>query len=604
MEILNLIKESYNQLNSTNKRKYLMLVLSQMILGFLDLFAIIILGLFSFFGSAYLGVTTVPIQILDTLNRIGLPTQNLGKTAVILILAAAVLLLSKSAVSIFVLHKIFTFLAHRSSEISSKFAAKFMNSSQALMQQHSSQEATFLISRGFHVSEILGANAVILSEVATLFLLASFLLFSDPLLAVTLFFYFLSLQYFSQIKLGAWMRESSLSFAKTTILGDQVLQDGILLRKELFVANKLGYIVSKFSKFRMVVSKSSANMQLINYIPKLTFESALIIGACLVGIQQVVFGTVQTAISTLVIFITAGSRILPSLLRIQSAASAIQGVSGSSKLAMNLLKKLDSEELKPSNSVFNGNQESHNFNPTLELKNVNFSYGDAGEFSIKDLSLKISAGSSLAIVGRSGSGKSTLVDLMLGVLNPDSGSVLINDGSPILSIEKKPGCIGYVPQTVAFVNGDVKENVAIGVETSEINEDLVWKCLELAQMDELFRDSLKGLETSIGERGIRLSGGQRQRLGIARALYSQPQILILDEATSALDAETEMKISETLDLLSNKITLVVIAHRISTIKKLEKVIYLDGGVIRAIGSFDEVRSAVPDFERQAKLLGL
>jgi ATP-binding cassette subfamily C protein len=123
-------------------------------------------------------------------------------------------------------------------------------------------------------------------------------------------------------------------------------------------------------------------------------------------------------------------------------------------------------------------------------------------------------------------------------------------------------------------------------------------------MDELFRDSLKGLDTPIGERGIRLSGGQRQRLGIARALYSQPQILILDEATSALDAETEMKISETLDLLSEKITLVVIAHRISTIKKLKKVVYLDGGVIRAIGSFDEVRSTVPDFERQAKLLGL
>jgi ABC-type multidrug transport system fused ATPase/permease subunit len=354
----------------------------------------------------------------------------------------------------------------------------------------------------------------------------------------------------------------------------------------------------------MVVSKSSANMQLINYIPKLTFESALIIGACLVGIQQVVFGTVQTAISTLVIFITAGSRILPSLLRIQSATSAIQGVSGSSKLALNLLKKLDSEEINLSKSVFNDNQVAYNFDPTLELKNVNFSYGDTSEFSIKDLSLKVSAGSSLAIVGRSGSGKSTLVDLMLGVLNPDSGSVLINDGPPILSIEKKPGCIGYVPQTVAFVNGDVKENVAIGVEISDIDEDLVWNCLELAQIDKLFRDSLKGLDTPIGERGIRLSGGQRQRLGIARALYSEPQILILDEATSALDAETEVKISETLDLLSDKITLVVIAHRISTIKKLEKVVYLDGGVIRAIGSFDEVRSAVPDFERQTKLLGL
>lgn len=400
------------------------------------------------------------------------------------------------------------------------------------------------------------------------------------------------------------MRKNSVASSDSTIKGDQTFQDGIALYKELFISNKLSFVVARFAKLRWKVADSTANMQLIGYIPKLTFESALIIGTCLVGIQQVVVGSAESAIATLIMFLTAGSRILPSLLRLQSATTAIQSVSGGSEIAFNLIKLMEADEAEKGGARSQIKPSELTFKPNVEISNLNFSYKGQGVFTIKDLSLSVSAGSSLAIVGKTGSGKSTLVDLMLGILEPLSGSVKISGVDPFSAIQTWPGSIGYVPQVVAFINGNVRENVAIGVEANDSDDSFVWDCLRMAQLDTLFKETSDGLDTLIGERGMRLSGGQRQRLGIARALYSKPKLLILDEATSALDAETEKAVAETIHNLVHKVTLIVIAHRIATVQELDQVIYLDGGQIMAKGSFAEVRAAVPQFERQAKLLGL
>jgi ABC-type multidrug transport system fused ATPase/permease subunit len=207
-------------------------------------------------------------------------------------------------------------------------------------------------------------------------------------------------------------------------------------------------------------------------------------------------------------------------------------------------------------------------------------------------------------VGSTGAGKSTLADVIIGVLEPDSGSVTISGASPREAISRWPGAIAYVPQAVALVVGSVRENVALGLPVDAIDDDMVWEALERAHLADFLRDQREGLDTYIGERGMRLSGGQRQRLGIARALYTRPRLLVLDEATSSLDAETEVAIVQTLDELEGEVSTITVAHRLATVRRADQLLYLENGIIIARGTFDQVRDQVTDFDRQASLLGL
>jgi ATP-binding cassette subfamily C protein len=603
MLLIKQVKRTFALLDPKNQKKFLLLIFIQMGLGFLDLLAIVIVGLFSYYASAYLGISVSPENLQRYLNLLGFPVNDLGRTLVYLISIAVALMVSKSILALIFLKRTFHFLANRSTEISEKMASRFMYSSYSIINGVSSQAATYSIAGGLSIGEILGAFTVIVSEIAMLVLLSGFIIVADPLLAFTLLIYFACLFLIFQKKLGSWIRQNSLVSADSTVKGNQELQDGVALYKELFITNKLTFVVERFAKLRWKVANTTANMQLIAYIPKLTFESVLIIGTCLVGIQQVFMSSAESAVATLIMFLAAGSRILPSLLRLQSAISSIQSASGGAEIAFNLIELMDTDEAeKGSRPPVHPSELT--FEPNVIIEDLHFNYKGRDNFAIQDLSLLVPAGGSLAIVGQTGSGKSTLVDLILGILEPRSGSVKIGGVDPFSAIQMWTGSIGYVPQVVAFVNGNVRENVAIGVESSESNDDFVWECLRMAQLDTLFKETSSGLDTLIGERGMRLSGGQRQRLGIARALYSQPSLLILDEATSSLDAETEKAVAETIHNLAHKVTLIVIAHRIATVQELDQVIYLDNGQIIAKGTFKEVRAAVPQFERQAKLLGL
>jgi len=189
-------------------------------------------------------------------------------------------------------------------------------------------------------------------------------------------------------------------------------------------------------------------------------------------------------------------------------------------------------------------------------------------------------------------------------MQPQLGTVLISGETPRAAISRWPGAISYVPQTVSLVFGSIRENVALGLPPEVIDDDLAWEALERAHLASFLRDNREGLDTKIGERGFRLSGGQRQRLGIARALYTRPKLLVLDEATSALDAETEQAIIQTLSELEGKVTTITVAHRLATVRRADVLLYLQHGVVVASGTFDEVRNVVPDFDRQAELLGL
>jgi ABC-type multidrug transport system fused ATPase/permease subunit len=344
-------------------------------------------------------------------------------------------------------------------------------------------------------------------------------------------------------------------------------------------------------------------MNFMPYISKYVMETSVVIGSLFLASIQFVLQDASHAVATLAIFLAAGSRIAPAVLRVQQGLVTLKGALGQARPTLDLIDDIGSTRVD--NSLVDVLDIEHpGFEAFIQVQNVSMSYPNRDEPVLRNISFRINPGEFVAIVGPSGSGKTTLLDLILGLLVPDSGEVLISKEEPLKCISKWPGALAYVPQDVVIVSGSIAENVDLGFEKSAISDELIKNALSLSMLDSLLLELPEGSQSSVGERGNKLSGGQRQRLGIARALFTKPRILFLDEATSSLDGQTEREITESIISLKGNLTVVTIAHRLSTVRNADKVIYLDKGQIVSIGTFEEVRNQVIDFDNQATLMGL
>jgi ABC-type multidrug transport system fused ATPase/permease subunit len=328
------------------------------------------------------------------------------------------------------------------------------------------------------------------------------------------------------------------------------------------------------------------------------------VGAVLIGATQFFFQDVSQAVATLAVFLAAGTRIAPAVLRLQQGSINIISGLGVASPTLDLIESLRAVPIMENKKDDKLDVNHEGFVSKIEIKEVSFSYPNKVLPAITNISLTIPVGSSVAFVGPSGAGKTTMVDVLLGVLNPSRGSVLVSGLPPMLAVAKWPGAVSYVPQDVVISSGTIRENIALGYPMEEATDELIMRTLKLAQLDEFVASLPDGIDTQVGERGAKISGGQRQRLGIARAMFTQPHLLVLDEATSSLDGETEASISDAIHSLKGSTTIVIIAHRLSTVKNVDKLVYLSSGNVLATGTFEEVRNSVPDFDLQARIMGL
>lgn len=372
--------------------------------------------------------------------------------------------------------------------------------------------------------------------------------------------------------------------------------------KELSLRNRLGEVAGIVSRNRTHAVRARANISFLSIVPGFAFEAALIGGVILIGVSSYLLqGGMPAALASVALFAATGFRLIPALTGMQ--ASLVQAGQGLA-MAKDVIGDLTSTEKDMQTSQTPEDSAVLVEHPReLRLDRVSFRYPDSPNEVIRQLSMSIPLGSSVGIVGPSGAGKSTLIDLLLGLSQPTTGDIAL-DEEPLQAVLRQwRGRVGYVPQRVALFDGTIAQNVAL-TWTDDIDRDRVVEALERAQLGALIADREDGIDARIGERGVSLSGGQQQRLGIARALYTDPLVLVLDEATSSLDTKTEDEVTKSIRQLQGEVTLISVAHRLSTIKEYDRICYLDGGVIVAQGTFAEVARRVPAFGEQVMLAGL
>lgn len=370
--------------------------------------------------------------------------------------------------------------------------------------------------------------------------------------------------------------------------------------KEVTLRGKLDEIGRVVSKDRTVAARARANISFLGIVPKYAFEAALIGGFLLVGGASYLMGGIGAAVVAVSLFAATGFRMIPAMNAIQASLTSAAANEVYARDVIRELKNADGEQRTV--RVVADTRELPASPVRLELREVSFRYPGSDVDVLDGIDLTVPFGSSLAVVGPSGAGKSTLIDILLGLSVPTGGRLLI-DGEQLSEVLGQwRSRVGYVPQRVALFDGSIAQNVALTWE-EDYDLDRVHRALERAHLGELASRG-DGVLERIGERGDAVSGGQQQRLGIARALYSDPLVMVMDEATSSLDTATENRVTESMRELQGEVTFITVAHRLATIREYDQVCYLAGGRIQGRGTFDEVVEQVPDFAFQARLAGL
>lgn len=380
-----------------------------------------------------------------------------------------------------------------------------------------------------------------------------------------------------------------------------IMSDMVGALKEITLQNKFDEVHEVLRENRTHASRARANIRFLGTVPKFVMDAALIGGFLVIGgASYILEGSLQAAVGAVVLFAVAGLRLVPAITSYQSITN---GLNSNRSQVNAVLKDMEAADRYRAEKEELGNVKLESPPRKLTLSNVTFQYPSGEEPAVTGVSLEIEMGSFVAIVGESGSGKSTLVDIILGLLVPQEGAILIDQQELQDVLGDWRMHVGYVPQEVSLFDGTVAQNIAL-TWSQPPDMDRVVSCLKKAQLWDAIESRPGGVHAQVGDRGIALSGGQRQRLGIARALYTEPYILIMDEATSSLDTKTEAKVASALANLRGDVTVIQIAHRLATVRDADQLFYMEDSFLLANGTFEEVVAAVPSFREQAWLAGL
>jgi ATP-binding cassette, subfamily B, bacterial PglK len=596
------------KLLSSRDRKWLVVMASiQALIGLLDLVGIVFLGALSSVVLNGLSSRSYGDRLGQFLALLKIENNDFNFQILFLASVAIGAIFSRILLSVYLSRRILTFLSIRSAYVSRRLFQKMLEEGLDFIKRRTALNSQFAINRGIDLIMVgcLGILMTLLADALSLTFIFFGLLVIDPKFALALVLAFSLLGTLLHVVLRK--KTERVARDKTTfeIASNQKIQDTLLTFREVHVRNQQSLAIREFSELRLKSAKAIADSMFLPSVPKFVFESTVIVAAVFMGLFQLLANDVFRAISTLTIFLAAGTRVAPGMLRIQQGFMALKSNLGQTSPTLEILTELkinnlDSLNIRASTPLISPTKS--NAKNLISFENVNYERSTSPRFLLKDLTFFVRKGEFVALTGRSGSGKSTIIDLMLGLLEPTTGKISIRGLSPRLAISEFQNEISYIPQDVHIFPGTVRENIQVGMGDQEVSDSKIWKVLSQVQLKNHIKSMSKGLDSQLGEFGNVLSGGQRQRIGIARALLSSPKILVMDESTSALDSETEDSILKVLKNLQPRLTIVAIAHKLSTLVNSDRIIYVAEGRIEAQGTFKEVLKNHAGFKRQIKTL--
>ncbi len=610
MKINNLYKNSKlnkasEVLDLRDRRKLMLIALTQIFMGFLDLLGIIAIG--SLGALSVQGIQSKPAgdktsKVLEILNIQNLTFQQ---QVAILGFSAALIFIFKTLASVILTRKVFLFLSHKSAQISADLLSRVLSQNLIKVQKYSTQEFLYMISDGVKnlLLGIVATSINLVADFAMLIIIFIGLFVLDPVISLVTIGLFLFIGLIMHKLLQVRAGELGLKTSALVIESNEKILEVLNTYRESVVRNRRKYYADEIRILRHGLADLAAEISFQPFISKYVIESATIIGALGLAAYEFSTKTSTQAIAILVVFIAASSRVAPAVLRIQQSIFMFKTSAGSAESTLNLLQEL-SGDISEQDYAIDPMFEYEGFTASVQMSNINFCYPGEKGFALENINLKIEAGTSAAIVGPSGAGKTTLLDLILGILEPSSGKITISGISPTAASQKWSGAISYVPQNIVISKGTIRKNVGLGYRPEVVTDSRVWGSLDTAQLRKVVEKLPNSIDAQVGEHGTKISGGQRQRLGIARAMFTSPKLLVFDEATSSLDGQTESEVTEAIESLSGKVTVIVVAHRLSTIRNVDKIFYVNNGKIVAEGKFEELRLKVKDFDKQAEIMGI
>lgn len=606
------VGESLRMISRRVRLKLGILILCQVGLAFLDLIGVLLFGFVGLLAAQGATESQLPSwgQTLADFFGISLPAD--ASVIVWLAIAAVSFLLLKSILFLVLVRATYRALVREQVRVSRALTASYFSRSLLGVERYSSQKVAYGLTTGtvLALTVLLGLVSIICSEVALMVVLLLGLFFIDPGVTVAAIVYFALLALVLQKSVSGRSARAGQTVAYSSHTSFKRIQETIMTFREGWVGLRIQGQVDSITEVVEAGARASVTATLIGQLPKVVFESALALGVLGLVAWQATTSNAADAVGVLALFLMAGTRLMPAMQRLNASIIQIRTTVNQTGIVYELAREMPILSVVETRSDATALREwmsevsARTSPPEIRVDRVSFTYPGSDLAAISDVSFQVTSGTTVALVGGSGAGKSTLVDLLLGIFEPMEGEAEIAGIHPSDYVTRFPGAIGYVPQSVAIVEGSVRDNVALGVPRELVDDDAIWDAITAARISEFLVNSRAGLDTSVGERGVKLSGGQRQRLGLARALYSRPRLLVLDEATSALDTETEQEIAGAIADLGQAVTKLVVAHRLSTVRECDALIYLEAGRLIAMGSFEEVRRAVPSFARQAQLSGL